>query len=123
MRMLIMVALLTGLSGQAWAQDCPSPEGWTKPARHVAAKNPRMRFALEPNSSAQLDLHVQRSVQLATKEGKQGWANSYAGLAAIDVERAGKLDVLLSSRAYVDLVQDGKTLTSSDTRRANCRGI
>jgi hypothetical protein len=123
MRTSVIVALLVALSGQAAAQTCPAPEGWAKPARHVAAENPRMRFALEPNSSAQLELHVQRSVVLATKQGKPGWMNRFAGLAAIDVKKAGKLDVALSSRAYVDLVRDGRTLQSVDHRRANCSGV
>jgi hypothetical protein len=123
MRSMIVAAVLLTWAGQAAAQSCPTPEGWAKPARHVAAKNPRMRFALEPNSSAQLELHVQRSVVLATKQGKPGWMNRFAGLAAIDVKKAGKLDVALSSKAYVDLVRDGRTLQSVDHRRANCNGV
>lgn len=123
MRASIAACLLIVWSGQAAAQTCPEPTGWAVPSRHVAGKNTRLRFALEPNSSAQLELHVQRSVQLATKEGKPGWMNRFAGLAAVDVTESGKLDVLLSQRAYVDLVRDGRTLQSTEHRRANCRGI
>lgn len=123
MRSLIIASLLLAWGGQAAAQTCPTPEGWTTPSRHVSAKNPRLRFALEPDSSAQLELHVQRSVVLATKEGKPGWMDRFAGLAAVDVQKAGKLDVALSSRAYVDLVRDGRTLQSVEHRRVNCNGV
>lgn len=123
-RRFLAAALLAGLGGEALAQQqCPQPEGWAKPARHAAARLPRFRFALKTNSSSQLDLLVQRSVVLATKEGKSGWMDRFAGLAAIDVEKSGKLDVLLSNRAYVDLVKDGTTLRSTDLRRLNCNGI
>lgn len=123
LRHLFAVALLTGLSGGAFAQECPQPEGWAKPARHAAARLPRFRFGLKPDSSALLDLNVQRSVVLATKEGKQGWMDRYAGLAALDVEKPGRIDVLVSNQAYVDLVQDGQTLKSVDHTRLNCNGI
>jgi hypothetical protein len=123
MRYAIAAVLLLAGSSPVLAQNCPEPVGWAAPARHVAAKNPRLRFALEPDSSAQLQLHVQRSVVLATKEGKPGWMDRFAGLAAVDVTKPGKLDVLLSQRAYADLVRDGRTLESKAHRRANCGGI
>ena len=66
---------------------------------------------------------MQRSVVLATKDGKQGWMDRYAGLAALDVVKPGRIDVLLSNQAYVDLVKDGQTLKSVDHGRVNCNGI
>lgn len=122
-RRLFAIALVAGLTAPAMAQECPRPEGWAKPARHASARLPRFRFGLKPNSSALLELHVQRSVVLATKEGKSGWMNRYAGLAALDVDKPGRIDVLLSNRAHVDLVKDGQTLKSVDHRRAKCKGI
>jgi hypothetical protein len=123
LRHLFVAALLSSLSAPALAQECPRPEGWAKPARHAAARLPRFRFGLKPNTSALLELNVQRSVVLATKEGKEGWLDRYAGLAALDVEKPGRIDVLLSNRAYVDLVKDGQTLKSVDHGRLNCNGI
>lgn len=119
----LLAAFLLTFAGPALAQQCPQPQGWSKPERHAAARLPRFRFALKPDTTAQLDLLVQRSVVLATKEGKEGWMDRFAGLAAIDVEKAGKLEVLLSDRAYIDLVRDGTTLQSVDHRRVNCNGI
>lgn len=123
LRNLFPVALALGLSAPAEAQNCPQPEGWAKPARYASARLPRFRFGLKPDSSALLELNVQRSVVLATKEGKQGWMDRYAGLAALDVEKQGRIDVLLSSQAYVDLVKDGQTLKPVDHGRVNCKGI
>jgi hypothetical protein len=123
LRYLFAITLLTGLSAPALGQECPQPAGWAKPVRHAAARLPRFRFGLKPDSSALLELHVQRSVVLATKEGKQGWLDRYAGLAALDVDKLGRVDVLLSNQAYVDLVKDGQTLKSVDHGRVNCNGI
>jgi len=123
LRHLCAVTLLTGLSTPVFAQACPQPEGWAKPARHASAKRPTFRFGLKPNSSALLELGPQRSIMLATKEAKQGGKDRYAGLAALDVAKGGRIDVLLSNRAYVDLVKDGQTLRSVDHGRLNCNGI
>lgn len=123
LRNMLLVAILTGLSAPAFAQACPQPEGWAKPVRHAAARLPRFRFGLKPDSSSLLQLNVQRSVVLATKEGKEGWMSGYAGLAALDIEKPGRIDVLLSNRSYVDLVKDGQTLKSVDHARVNCNGI
>jgi hypothetical protein len=122
-RGLFVVALLAGVSAPAFAQDCAKPAGWDKPARHAAARLPRFRFGLQPGQSAELGLLVQRSVVLATKEGREGWMDRYAGLAALDVDRPGKLDIVLSSRAYVDLVKDGTTLQSIEHDRVRCPGM
>lgn len=138
MRAVLTAVLMMALAGPAVAQrraeradraerrearDCPRPDGWQKPERHVAAKGPRFQFGLKFNTSHQLQLHVQRSVNLATREGKKGWMNRYAGLAALDVPKAGKLQVAMSSRAYADLVENGRTLRSTAHGRANCGGV
>lgn len=135
MRAVLTAVLILALAGPATAQrrperaerngarECPRPAGWDKPERHVAAIRPRFQFGLKPDTSHQLQLHVQRSVILATRDGKKGWMDRFAGLAALDVPKAGKLQVALGSRAYVDVVEDGRTLRSIATQRANCGGV
>ena len=120
-RYLVAAFVLGSVSAPALSQACPRPAGWAKPARHLTAAQPRFRFALKPDSSAELALRPVRSVTLATK--KPGRTSGYAGLAAIDVAKAGKLDVLLSERAYVDLVRNGQPLKSAAHGRKNCNGI
>lgn len=100
---------------------CDAPVGWSAPAAHVAAKTPAMRFALKPGDAVKLALAPARSVKLAVKSGHTAAPGSYAGLAAIDVDRAGRLTVALSSATYVDLVRDGRALVAvAHQRTADC---
>ena len=124
MRTLILAALIAGSAAPAIAQDCPRVPGWNKPQRHIAARSADMRFALKTGSAVQLGLRPRRDVRLATPAPRQADARSFAGLAALDVPRAGKLELVLSNRSYVDLVRDGRALRStahSDPR--NCAGV
>ncbi len=96
----------------AAAAACPAPQGWAKPARHVAARSADMKFALPVNGSSTIALLPVKSVKLADAGHKPNPGTS-AGLAAIDVPKAGKLDVVLSTATWVDLVRDGRALASS----------
>ena len=118
-----LATLTLAAATPAVAQPCPQPVGWAAPERHAAAKAPNFRFALKPDSSHQLQLLPQREVTLSTASGRKAAPRAFAGLAAIDVTRAGTLDVLLSSRAYVDLVRNGKALPSAAHRQLKCGGI
>jgi hypothetical protein len=122
-RYLLTVTLLAGLSGPALAESCPVPQGWAKPARHVAARTPNLRFALKPNSSAQLQLHPEPGVAVPLKKERAKQPREFAGLAALEVLKAGKLEVALSGRAYVDLVRDGRALESTAHGHKNCTGV
>lgn len=123
MRMMIVAALSLALGGPVSAQTCVRPSGWAKPERHAAARLPGFRFALKPDTSHLLQLHPQLSVVLPVKPPKPARRGRHAGLAALDVAKAGKLDVLLSDRAYVDLVRSGKALRSTAHDRLGCGGI
>ena len=111
MRVFAAAALM--IAAPAAAQTCPSPAGWAKPERHLAARSSEMRFALKPGGTAQIGLLAAKDVRLATKAERKPRPSSSAGLAAIDVGKPGKLDVILSNATYVDLVRDGKTLRST----------
>ncbi|MBA3896113.1 MAG: hypothetical protein H0X36_03030 [Sphingomonadaceae bacterium] len=83
-----------------------------------------MRFALKPGEAVRLTLALAKAVKLALKPAREPKAGSFEGLAAIDVSRAGKLSVALSSATYVDLIRDGKALKSAGHERlADCTGI
>ena len=110
MRVFVGIALI--VAAPAAAQTCPSPAGWAKPERHLAARSPTMRFALKPGGTAQISLLAAKDVTLAA-DARKPRPNTSAGLAAIDVGKPGKLDVILSNATYVDLVRDGKALRSS----------
>lgn len=122
MRILALAALL--VAGPAVAQTCPSPAGWDKPVKHLAARVPTMKFALATGSSTLLELRGAKDVQLAVTTDRKAKPNTSAGLAALDVATAGKLDVILSNAAYVDLVRDGRVLKSTGhTDLKTCTGF
>ena len=113
---------LTLIAAAAAAAVCPAPQGWAKPVRHIAAKSPEMKFALPANGSSQLTLLPLRSVKLSG--GHKPKAGTSAGLAAIDVPKAGKLDVVLSTATWVDMIRDGKAVPSSaHAMTTGCVGI
>ena len=110
--MRVLFVLIAAIAGPALAQTCPTPPGWAKPTRHIAARSPEMRFALPPNTAHRLELRGSRDVRLAIAKSRGRNARGSAGLAAIEVPKAGKLDVFLSNATYVDLVRDGRALRS-----------
>ncbi|NNM76303.1 hypothetical protein HJG53_05225 [Sphingomonas sp. ID1715] len=119
----LVVAASVAISAPALAEACPEPAGWAVPERHAAARVPSFRFALKPETAHQLQLLPSGQVKLATGNARKPAVGGYAGLAAIDVAQAGTLDVLLSGKAYVDLVRDGKTVVASAHRHLGCGGI
>jgi hypothetical protein len=122
MRTLAVLTLL--VATPAFAQTCPSPVGWSKPTRHLAARAPDMKFALATGTSNQIGLLPANAVKLAVKGERPLKPGSTAGLAALDVTKAGKLDVILSNATYVDLVRDGRTLKSTGhTDLKTCPGL
>ena len=121
MRKLIAAALIAGTTSPAWAADCPAPADWAKPERHLAARAPAMKFALMPGTSYQIALLPPEQVKFAvgsvTRKG-------FAGLAAVDVVKAGTLRLLVSNRTYVDLVRDGKALDlTGEPAHPDCPGV
>lgn len=117
----LIAALLAG--APAPAQSCSLPQGWTKPARHVAARTPNLRFALKTNSSSQLQLHPEPAVAVPLKKDRAKQPGEFAGLAALEVTKAGRLEVTLSDRAYVDLIRDGRALDSTAHGHGKCPGV
>ena len=119
------VAVLTlMMASPLAAQTCPSPAGWNDPVKHIAARLPEMQFALATGTSAQLELRAGKDVKLASPTDRKPGPRTSAGLAAIDVPTAGKLDVILSNSTYVDLVRNGRILKSTSfSMPKDCPGI
>ncbi len=111
MRSLALLAMFTATP--AFAQSCPSPTGWAKPERHLAARTPDLKFGLATDTSTEIGLLPAEQVKLAVAPGRPARAGSTAGMAALDVRKGGTLDVILSAPVYVDLVRDGRVLKST----------
>jgi hypothetical protein len=121
MRVLIAAAVLIAGSGPAWAQGCPKPQDWAKPERHLAARVPEMKFALKPGGTVQIGLVPQEQVRFAAGKAPR---KGYAGLAAIDVPKAGTLELAVDNKTYVDLVRDGKPLAlAGEPKMKGCPGV
>ena len=122
MRSVVLLTLL--VASPAFAQTCPSPAGWAKPARHLAAREPEMKFALATGTSNEIGLFAAKDVKLAVTTDRKPKPDTMAGLAALDVKKAGTLDVILSSATYVDIVRDGQVLKSTGhTDLKQCAGF
>ncbi len=121
----MLLAAMALLPGIAVAQpSCDVPAGWRTPAVHRAAATPAMRFALKPGTSAALTLLPTARVKFAApSKHKAKPGVRYAGLAAIDVSSTGMITVVLSDKAYVDLVRDGAIIASSAHADPACGGI
>ncbi len=111
-RLIMMAAVLLPVSAIA-APACKVPAGWSKPVAHRAAASPDMKFALKPGQAVRLSLLDANKVKLAAASGHKAKPNRAAGLAALDVPRAGTLSVALSTATYVDLIRDGKIIATS----------
>jgi hypothetical protein len=120
MRVLIAAVLLMG-SGPAWAQACPSAQDWAKPERHLAARTAEMKFALKTGGTVQIALLPQAMVRFAAGKATR---KGYAGLATIDVPRAGTLEVSLDNKTFIDFVRGGKALDlAAEPREHACPGV
>jgi hypothetical protein len=120
MRVLIAAMVLAG-SGPALAQSCPKPQDWAKPERHLAARAPEMKFGLKPGGAVQIGLLPQDQVTFAAGKATR---KGYAGLAAIDVPKAGTLELAVDNKTYIDLVRAGKPLAlAAEPKMKGCQGV
>lgn len=121
MRFRGVAMLLAGLSGPALAADCPNPAEWAKPEHHQAGRSPDMKFGLKTGTAHELGLLGQDQVKFATGGVAR---KGFAGVAAIDVPRAGMLIVVVSNRTFVDLIRDGKALhLAGEPAHPDCPGV
>ncbi|MEP6786668.1 MAG: hypothetical protein ABI898_13165 [Sphingomonadales bacterium] len=122
MRSVAVLALL--IATPTFAQTCPSPTGWDKPTKRLAARAPEMKYALATGASDLIELRGANDVKFAVNSGRKPKVGTSAGLAALDVAKAGKLDIILSNATFVDLVRDGIILKSSGhTDLKTCAGF
>ena len=121
-RLLPLIVFSTAPAGAE--QACPAPTMWNAPVRHLAARVPEMKYALKPDTATDLTLLPSQQVKLALPASSRTRPGSWAGLAAIDVSKPGKLDVVLSTATYVDLIQGGRALKSASFGQPKgCQGV
>lgn len=88
---------------------------WTQTAPLVAATTPADagKATLAIGKAAAATLPQTPAVTYALRPEKPGGTVSYGGLFGVDVAKAGTYTVALSTAAWIDVVRDGKSVTST----------
>ena len=135
--MLCGAALSLSLSSIAQAQEtapsCPASVAmtgelapWNTPRQLQAGARSSQTSgsALAVGQAVRLTLLQTPQVHYPVRPEKPGGSVSYGGLVLLNVEEAGTYRVALGSAAWIDLVRNGKALTSSAHGHGpDCTGI
>lgn len=127
------LALSSLAQAQEAAPSCSAPVAATgelapwntpRPLQAEARNAQTARSSLAIGQAVRLTLLQTPQVRYPVRPEKPGGSVSYGGLVRLDVEQAGTYRVALGSSAWIDLVGDGKALTSSAHGRGpDCTGI
>lgn len=115
-------------------QNCPKEaaplpdalKGWTGPTSVTAAATAGELdgVKLTAGKAVAAQLRSTADMHYAVRPEQPGGKVSSGGMFAFDVPAAGTYRVMLGSRAWLDVVQDGKTIVSSGHNRGPaCSGI
>ncbi|WP_395496027.1 hypothetical protein [Acetobacter sp. KSO5] len=115
-------------------QNCPKEaaplpdalRGWTRPTSVTAAATAGELdgVKLTAGKAVAAQLRSTADMHYAVRPEQPGGKVSSGGMFAFDVPAAGTYRVMLGSRAWLDVVQDGKTIVSSGHNRGPaCSGI
>jgi hypothetical protein len=114
--MTLSTAVLADEPPQANCTTQTAPTGelspWSAPIPLAAAGEPQRLPALAVGQAANLTLLQTPQVRYPLRPDKPSGSASYGGLVGITIAQAGTYRVALSSGAWVDLVRDGKAVTS-----------
>ncbi|MFV0644153.1 MAG: homogentisate 1,2-dioxygenase [Sphingomonadaceae bacterium] len=100
--------------------------GWSRSVSLSSASSSyaARKVRLKAGESAILALHETENMRYAAPLKKQSEANSFGGLARIDVREAGTYRIALGSRAWVDIVSGQTAITSiAHSHGPDCTGI
>nr|WP_298798417.1 hypothetical protein [uncultured Acetobacter sp.] len=115
-------------------QNCPKEaaplpdalKGWAEPAAVTAAATPEGldAVALTTGKAVAAKLRSTAEMHYAVRPEQPGGQVSSGGMFAFDVPASGTYRVMLGSRAWLDVVQNDKTILSSGHNRGPaCSGI
>lgn len=117
----VLMALATPATAQQATVACaaspatppPGFAGWSKPLPLAAAATAVRAPPIAIGTAARVALRPVATIQFVTPPQKPGDAASHGGLAGFTVTRAGVYRVGLSSGAWIDVIRDGKPLSST----------
>ncbi|KXV62940.1 hypothetical protein AD949_09065 [Acetobacter orleanensis] len=115
-------------------QNCPKGpislpdalKGWAEPASVITAATSKELDGVKLTVGKSVAAHLRSTaeMQYVARPEEPGGKVSSGGMFAFDAPAAGTYRVMLGSRAWLDVVQDGKTVVSSDHHRGPaCSGI
>ena len=111
----VFLVLLTG-AAHAQSPDCSlSPPGWETNTPLVAASEPVAleKAQLTLGKASHVGLHPATMVRYATAPERKPHPTLHGGLVAVMIPATGNYRVGLSSGAWIDVLQDGKPVTST----------
>lgn len=108
--LLIVTGLLLPLVAQAQPAACPQA---VPAAKLSAAMGARDAALLTPGVPVTALLHPAEQLAFALAPARKPATGSQGGLFAVDVGQAGAWRVSINSRAWVDVVRDGKAVASA----------
>lgn len=85
---------------------------WSNPMPLAAAGDPDRQPTLPAGQAADVTLLPTPQVHYPMRPEKPGGSVSYGGLIGVEVKDAATYRVALSSGAWIDLIRDGKAVTS-----------
>ncbi|MBS0364171.1 MAG: homogentisate 1,2-dioxygenase [Proteobacteria bacterium] len=100
----------------AMDQNLPADlTGWTAQTPLAAAANPAglAKAAIAPGKAIAADLPQTSMVKFVTQPERPGGSASHGGMYELRVEKAGTYVFALGSGAWIDVLKDGKPLTST----------
>lgn len=116
-----------GQSQCAAPAELPAPlASWRNPAALQASADRKraMRAVLTPGQAVTMALLRTPDLSYSVRPAKPGGTVSYGGLASFTVRQAGTWRVALGAGAWVDVVKDGKAVTSiAHGHGPDCSGI
>jgi hypothetical protein len=99
----------------AMDQSLPADlSAWTAQTPLAAAANPAglAKAALTPGKAITADLAQTSAVTFVTQPERPGGSVSHGGMFALRIDKAGTYVIGLGSGAWIDVLKDGKPLTS-----------
>lgn len=127
----MMFAILLAAMVQS-APACPATPaalpsgmaGWSTPAPAKAAATDAAAHPIVAGKAARATLSPAAQVTFVPPLAKAAAVDTFGGLLAVDVTAAGRYRVALGAGAWIDVVRDGKALTSvAHGHGPECSGI
>lgn len=123
---ITLALMVSAAAPRAQAETCsPPPElaAWREQRPIAAGRSSAIAPATPVGSAVRARLHPAGEVAFPVRPAEPG-PGAYAGLLAFDVSRPGRYRVALGERAWIEVVANGRAISSAaHAHGAACAGI